>query len=211
MPHIVDGGHRRALDLAIELHRRRAGRGGVERAVGAGLRPRSPSWSRSTARRWCSSTRGASSSGRPAALERAARARSTWSRTTARCRARCGCAARAAAQARPGQVRGGHRVARARHRRGRGGPGGAAGLAALVRHLCCSGWAARATRWAARRRGGCSRSPAISWSSARRWCGGARRATSTRSCCATRRSTSWRSRSSRRAPPRSCRRPSWRR
>ena len=55
----------------------------------------------------------------------------------------------------------------------------------------------------ARPRGASSRSRAISWSSARRWCAprGARR--STPSACATRRSTCWRSRSSPPAPARS--------
>ena len=75
---------------------------------------------------------------------------------------------RAAAEARRAEGAGRHRLARARHRHRRRRPRLPARLAALDRDASCSASAARATRSAARRRAGCSRCRATSWSSARR-------------------------------------------
>ena len=69
---------------------------------------------------------------------------------------------------------------------------------------CSSASAAPVTRSAVLRRAGCSRSPAISCASARRSCAAFARGSSTRSSCATHRSISCRSRSSRCARRRTC-------
>ena len=88
---------------------------------------------------------------------------------------------RAAAQGRQAEGAGGHGLARARHRYRRRRSRLPARLAALDRDASCSASAGPATPSAARRRAGCSRCRATSWSNARRCSTASRAASSTAS------------------------------
>ena len=171
---IVDSGHTRQRDLALELPDGAARSGDVERSLDADLRPAAQLIREHRTTLVFVNTRRHAERVARHLSERldtesvAAHHGSLAQRAAPRCRA--------APEARRAEGAGRDCVAGARHRHRRRRPRVPAQPRRARSMRSCSGSAARATRWAARRRAGCSRCRAtISWSARRcsTACGGA--------------------------------------
>ena len=194
-------GHRRALDLALELPRLAARRGDVQRGVGRDLRPaRRLIRAHRTTLVFVNTRRLAERVARHLA-ERLGEERGHGPPRQPVAGAR-GSTRETRLKDGPAQGAGGHRVAGAGHRHRRTSTSSARSARRAASPRSSSASAARVTRSAARRRAGSSRSRAMSWSSARRCCARCARARSTAGHPARSRSTSWRSRSSPSPPAR---------
>ncbi len=153
--HIVDTGHVRQLDLAVEVPPSELSAVCSHDTMGRNLRPAEPAHSRTSQH---ADVRQHAANGRTCRPRagRAARRRPRGqpSRQPA---ARDAPAGRRAAQERPAQGDRRHRLARIGHRHRLHRPGLPDRLAALDRHVLAARRPGRAMRWAACPRGGCSR------------------------------------------------------